>query len=253
MKHLRRHYSEDDSLQADVMRFMAIVAFCLIAILAMVRQAAPPPQAEQQEPAAPQDRQAVAPARLVQATTPQVESESEPEPKPEPEPEPIPLPLPEPEPVTELRIESKAALTAPAQVITAPAPGRQGEPTTPPPEATEEAGLTLRFASNRDFLRLVGRGRVNVYAYDNHHFLALDRNHRFHPVTPPAQVYELDPNTIPPTMRQALPEDLSTSAVTWAVRLNNKVQQQLLQHLTQVKSGELHINRYEEVHHVPRS
>ena len=36
-------YSDDsESLQADVMRFMAIIAFCLIAILALVKHAEPP-------------------------------------------------------------------------------------------------------------------------------------------------------------------------------------------------------------------
>ena len=34
--------ADNESLQADVMRFMAIIAFCLIAILALVKDTPPP-------------------------------------------------------------------------------------------------------------------------------------------------------------------------------------------------------------------
>jgi hypothetical protein len=41
-RHQPHYASDSESLQADVMRFMAIIAFCLIAVLALVRDAEPP-------------------------------------------------------------------------------------------------------------------------------------------------------------------------------------------------------------------
>ena len=51
MRNAGAHHAENESLQADVMRFMAIIAFCLVAILALVRgtepvEPAPPVAAE---------------------------------------------------------------------------------------------------------------------------------------------------------------------------------------------------------------
>ena len=51
MNHYRHSGVDDtDSLQADVMRFMAIIAFCLIAILALVQKLDRPPSATQTDP-----------------------------------------------------------------------------------------------------------------------------------------------------------------------------------------------------------
>ena len=202
----RRHYGDDDSLQADVMRFMAIVAFCLIAILAMVRQTSPASQSDQASDPKPV-------SQLAQVTEPPLTAESarmpEPEPQPRPDPEPQPEPEPEPEPEPDRQIETEMTLVE-VNLESPVVPETNqvevdatGSPA--PAQDAEDPGLTLRFASDRDFLRLVGKGRVNVYAYNDEQFLALDRSHRFHATDPPAQVYELDPSTIPTHMRRALP------------------------------------------------
>ncbi len=279
MRFSHRHYSEDDSLQADVMRFMAIVAFCLIAILAMVRQTAPPvqpqSQAEPESLTSPVVAEIAPHTELVQVS----ETVLEPDPSIEAEPTPVapvepqtdstpPAPdssvgvIPEPAPTaledtpTELS-NALIAVDTPAEVTQPTAtPAVNSEQVEQQAASTaqtvEDAGLTLRFASERDFLRLVSRGKVNVFAYDKNQFLSLDRSHQFHTATPPQQVYELDPSTIPASMRRALPDRAHAKQLTWAVGLPRKVQQQIQQHIARVDSGELHINRYEEVRHVPR-
>ena len=100
-------------------------------------------------------------------------------------------------------------------------------------------------------MRLISKGRVTVYAYDNTRFLSLDRAHSFHSATPPDRVYELNTATIPALIRGTLPENLVGADLTWAVGLPPKVEQQISAHVAQARSGELHINRYEEVRHVP--
>ena len=74
---------------------------------------------------------------------------------------------------------------------------------------------------------------------------------RFGETSPPSQVYELDAATIPKLIRRALPNAAMSNELTWAVGLPTKIQTQIQQHLRRVDSGELHINRYQEVKHVP--
>ncbi len=286
----RRHHTQVDeaSLQTDVMRFMAIVAFCLIAILAMVRNVEAPP----------------APADTVSESTPApVVAEATPDPEP---PEPLPAPLPpepaprpspeiaEPEervfvihrdpvfpevvetrraaPQPEIEVppevdaveeevaeeqvaEEQVAVEETLEVVAAveppptPAPEPKAEPVAEA-EAEAEEGLTLRFASEADFLRLVARGKVAVYAFDDNRFLTLAPDYQFAPAPPPQQVYELDPGTIPSQMRSALARVDGPAPTKWAVGLPSRVQRQIQDLVATVDNGELLINRFEEVRHV---
>ncbi len=264
----RRHHVQVDeaSLQTDVMRFMAIVAFCLIAILAMVRNVEAPP----------------APAEAVSAPAPipivaEVTQEP-PEPLPTPlPPEPAPLPSAEitepeeqvfvirrepveaapppvvetesvpPEPALEVPLADVPPQEEPLDVVSVPEPQPAPEAAA---ESAEEEGLTLRFASEADFLRLVARGKVAVYAFDEDRFLTLAPDYRFTPVAPPQQVYELDPGTIPSQMRSALARVDGPAPTKWAVGLPSRVQRQIQDLVATVNNGELLINRFEEVRHV---
>ncbi|MEJ2088032.1 MAG: hypothetical protein P8Y69_06085, partial [Gammaproteobacteria bacterium] len=161
--------NDSESLQADVMRFMAIIAFCLIAILALVRNVEPADVTEKNpEPT-------VKPAPI---------SAPEPEPQETPAPKPVEIavtePVPQTDPVTNREplptfpeaepkwSEPEPAVEAePDEPVADPLPQEAVEPDTTEPVdagATEE-GLILRFASDRDFLRLIARGDITVYAY----------------------------------------------------------------------------------------
>ena len=265
----RRHHSQVDeaSLQTDVMRFMAIVAFCLIAILAMVRNVESPvaevePEATAaREPDVPETPAELMPLPRLPAPEPlpQPPQEiAEPEERvfvfrpalPEPEEQPVPpvsepevLPPPAPAPASTPQVTAAAPRDEKA-VPQAEAPAIPAEP------AQQEEGLTLRFASEADFLRLVARGKVAVYAFDETRFLSLAPDYRFAPVTPPQQVYELDPGTIPRQMRSALTRVDGPVPTKGAVGLPPRVQRQIRELVDNVHSGELLINRFEEVRHV---
>ncbi len=266
----RRHIAQVDeaSLQTDVMRFMAIVAFCLIAILAMVRNIeAPPSELSSAEPS---------PTKPVQAEPLEVLFENadpiQPEPVKEPVLEPVKKPTPEPETPAMPAAEPLVAVPAPPPppvrseevVDTEPQPFITSAPeaderseesvaaTETVAETNEEEGLTLRFASEADFLRLVARGKVAVYAFSDADFLELKSNFKFAKAAPPEQVYELEAATIPRQMRAALPRSANMTAteMKWAVGLPRRVQRQIHEWVNSVESGELLINRFEEVHHV---
>jgi hypothetical protein len=245
MKMYRAPFQDEDHLQADVMRFMAIVAFCLIAILAMVRQtpsdshpAAPLPQPPIAETAPPAIKQ-TSPQGAPSAPKPVMDREVSPQ-------------------VEKVEQETPVTQTAQANPIetntAAVEPESQKQKVTDTntdQDAAAKHGITLRFVSTRDFLRLLNNSSVTLYAYNDQQFLSWNRNQRFDPATPPDRVYELDPATVPDLMHQALPDSFTPADATWAVGLPTHVEQQIQHHLSQVDSGELHINRYQEVRHVP--
>ena len=232
---------EEDSLQADVMRFMAIVAFCLIAILAMVRNSpgvdtvantpATTAEAATQSKALPaitpeddkpiEDQPAL--VAVVESVKPPVhvlsETETEIEPEPEPEPEPDPGPEPEPEPVP------------------------------PVPQSDTTKGLTLAFASEADFMRLISKGRITLYAYAGQSFLTTSDTYTFRSTQPPHQFYEIDKQTIPSHVLKAA--DLKKGGdLQWGVGLSPRIEKQISHYIEANVNGQLHIDRYEQVQHV---
>ncbi len=245
--------NDSESLQADVMRFMAIIAFCLIAILALVKNAEPalPPEADTPPPG----KEPVAaleppPAPLPPPAPPRKEPAVPPEPQPEPSvvvaatpPQAEPARVERP-PVAPPAVPERARPAATADVAT----DEVSE------EATEEEGLILRFASDGDFLRLIARGDITVYAYQDQDVLSLDRSYRFLESRSPGQVYELFRGSIPEVvvnaLRQARPD---IHGYRWGISLPRRISGQIRRHLDRVSRGQLVINRYGEVRHVAAS
>ena len=257
MRRSQWQHSDDANLQADVMRFMAIVAFCLIAILAMVRNISPPSDAAQT-------------AQLAQAQPP-APKPAEPAPK-QAQPAPVDDVVQPPpaqalvEPIDPPPTSSPApALPPPETLAATPRPSNTSPATQPQPEqpvpspvaanaaaspSDEDPGLTLRFSSQGDFLRLVAKGKVDVYAYGAETFLSMDKSYRFHESAPPKQVYELEPSGIPQPMQAALSDTHAAQPFTWAVGLPPRVERQIQNYLRQQATGQLLINRFEQVRHV---
>jgi hypothetical protein len=236
------HQSVADSLQADVMRFMAIIAFCLIAILALVRSVAPAEQRTEtaaapelptrsaapgpKEPLAPSEP--APPAELEEPVAMPVERETIVEPAPAPEPAPAAAPDPRPAPV--------------------PEPAQAG-PAEPQPRAEpEQTGLSLRFASEQDFLRLVNRGRIQVFAFNGDEVLSLDTDFSFRPVPAPGEVHELLPETIPDLMAGALVRSHG-EGYRWGVAMPEAMARQIRRYVNDGATGELIIDRFGEVRH----
>ena len=239
MRGLRGHHTtDDDGLQTDVMRFMAIIAFCLVAVLALVKDL---PAAEQPSPAEEKREQAdpksepIAP-QVVEAPAAKPELELVKPPIAKPTAKIVAAPAPE------------AVKPAPVAKTIEPQPA--AEPTTEPtpiPAATDnEAGLTLRFASDADFIDLIRRGKVRVYAYNTNSFHVLDRDFVFRAAEPPKTFHELE--TVPVRVRAALTSAMNGNR--WGVRLPRNTQHSIQQLANRHTSGQLVIDRTGGVCHV---
>lgn len=285
-------YGDSESLQADVMRFMAIIAFCLIAILALVKNTeAPKAQPETvEEPPAPSPWQEVAvtqeAAELPELAPPAVAEafagnppleEMPTEPKMDKPPEPIVASVrqdPLPEPIVEAapRVEGPPAVEVPvARPAMEPSPASTPEPVTATAEASadpmnsaeenptqtsdsEEEGLVLRFASDGDFLRLIARGDIKVYAFQERDVLTLSESYRFLDSNSPGQVYELLLPSIPNLVVDALRQERNNiDGYRWGIALPRHISNQIERHLNRVSRGELVIDRFGDVRHVAAS
>ena len=255
--------ADNESLQADVMRFMAIIAFCLIAILALVKDT-PPPDIEP----------------VVVVPEPTI---AEPVPEPEPAAEPALAPR---APSNSARGTALAASNSGAGASVAasnsgvgaasaangrfrelhsrlgrprlkPLPQKKIVASTAPSSSAasnSDTGLSLRFASEGDFLRLISRGDVTVFAYRDDAIWALSRDYVFRGARAAKQVYELELNTIPQLVSEAfLRHHPSPDNFTWGVSLPRRIESQIQSYVQRVESGVLLIDRYGEVRHVGTS
>lgn len=239
------HTADSESLQTDVMRFMAIIAFCLIAILALVRNSEP---GTTRQP----------------APDPGVESHAEPRGIQPPEPAPAisqvpPLPDASTAPLRALEPLPRLPDEEPGDGSLEPADPRT--PGTDAPsdqavsataqEAAAERGLSLRFATDRDFMRLIARGEVQVYAFRADDVLSLDRSFRFLESPAPARLYPLEPATIPRLVTGALDAHRgATDGYAWGIRMPERLEARIQALVGQGASGQLVIDRYGEVLHV---
>ncbi len=285
-----------ESLQADVMRFMAIIAFCLIAILALVRNIDAPPAA--QAPAPPNVPAPIAKAPPI--PIPELAPEPQPDPAKQIEPvversvpkatikpptfEPLPqqpvaletvialeqllppeptllepiAPAPPPEPIATIEAEPEKPLPTHAAQEPIPAPIESDDPPidaiaeTPPNDKLE--GLSLRFVSDRDFLRLLSKRDIQVYLFNEQAAYQLSPAYEFVNAEPPNKLYEVLPMTIPGAISAAAGRALGDhSGYRWGLHIPGAIERQITDHLAAVQSGELVIDRFGRVHHVPAS
>ena len=283
----RSHHNDGESLQTDVMRFMAIIAFCLIAVLALVKSVetetriAPPAPVEEilvtraplsieqtdNDPADVIPPPAVEPEPVEpppviepvaeKAEEPRLERPQNerrfyvkrpPEPTPEPEPAPEPEPVPEASPVVEPPAEPIAPGQTVAQRPETPAPS-------PAPVADDSAqGLSLRFNTHGDFLRLIARGDVALFAFNDEDVFTLGQDYRFRESRAPGRIYEIAIETIPDLVTSAFSRtDRDTADYNWGIRLPERIESQIENYLDTVESGVLLIDRYGDVRYVATS
>ena len=238
-----------ETLQTDVMRFMAIMAFCLMAILALVRNVDSVPTPAPPVP----ERKEVARAAPPPVQVPRVERKVEALPAPKPVLEPPPKI--EEAPKVELAEPARPppqplAKLEPPPVM--PAPPRPSPPVAvPPPAAPKAEGLMLRFASDMDFLKLVSNRTIEVYAYDAGTAFKLSPGFAFETSARPPQVHELLNETIPSLVRKALSRTVGgeVGALLWGVHLPPNIESNIEKHLAQQRTGVLLIDRYGTVRH----
>jgi len=192
-------------LQTDVMRFMAILALCLVAIFALV-QSIPVNTVAPEIPA---------------ADVPAAVATPEPAPVPAPEPVTVPDPVPEPEVLESV-------------VATPP------KPAMPKPDR----GFTLKFETDLALTRLVARNEVGLYAIGLEKSLRMNVNRgrlSFWPASIPNEFHEMDAATVPEDVVLALRRSmgLQSESIKWGVTLPPDMQDQLTFFMNTAESGTL--------------
>ncbi len=186
-------------LQTDIMRFMAILSLCLMAIFALV-QSMPLTSAVQ--------------AVALPVSDPVVESVEE------------PVDDPVVEPVSD-------AVVRPF-VVHAEAP------------LNNNAGISLRFASDAALMRLVATGQIGLYAISAGRAQRMTvRNSRisFWDASTPKAFHEMEATTVPGVVVDALTRTaIDFDAVSWGVTLPGKLKTQLDTLMQQHDNGSLVID-----------
>jgi hypothetical protein len=196
-------------LQTDVMRFMAILALCLVAIFALV-QSIP-----------------------VNTVTPEIPAADDP--APVVTPEPAPVPAPEPVRVTEPLAVPVSEPDALESVVATPS-----KPAAPEPAR----GFTLKFETDLALTRLVARNEVGLYAIGVEKSLRMNVNRgrlSFWPASIPNEFHEMDAATVPEDVVLALQRSmgLQNESIKWGVTLPPDMQDQLTLFMNTTESGAL--------------
>lgn len=246
-------------LQTDVMRFMAILALCLVAIFALVQslQATPPVTAQtpSPDPVPPSQVEGELADELTDALTDKLTNALTVEPPPhepsstratvqttvqtiartdetvEPEPEAKPA-----EPPVVLRRPS-VSRAQPARREPAP----QNRPVAPSTPTRE--GFSLRFESDLALTRLVASGQIGLYAINDGRARRMSvRNSTvsFWDASTPGRFHEMDAATVPRAVVESLARSGADIAQTgWGVTLPGKLKRELDTILREHRGGEL--------------
>lgn len=194
-------------LQTDIMRFMAILALCLVAIFALVQSIPLAPEAPSQSPAP------AAPPPVTKAVEPVKESPPE-----------VQKPLPAP------ATPDKAVQLTRPQWTPAAVP-EQPPPPPSPEESREKEGFTLRFESDLALTRLVAAGKVGLYAITDgraRRMTVADSRISFWDASAPNSYHEMEAGTVPKPVIDALGRSgVNTAGVGWGVTLPGKLREQL--------------------------
>ena len=225
-------------LQTDVMRFMAIISMCLVAIFALVQsiplaQVQEPPKGTPADPVpAPEMLAADTPAPIEIAET-EIPELTRPEPqRPEPKPKPVALERPVMKPLAR-KTEAPPPVTAQATDIPEPAPADPGE---------TRKGFSLRFASDAALKRLVASDVVGFYAIagDDTQRMNVDGVRiSFWTASAPRQFHEMDAATVPGDVLTAYRRGSPGAGVKWGVSLPGAMSSQLNRYLAELEGGSL--------------
>jgi hypothetical protein len=243
-------------LQTDIMRFMAILSLCLVAIFALV-QSIPLTPAE--------------PAPIEPAPSPQPVAREPAQPEPLPAPVPVATPKPEPVPVEPVPVEKAVVLTRPtwqpkytpktpvraepivvAKTEPAPVAEQPANPAPPPPIEPEKEGFTLRFASDTALTRAVAAHHVGVYAVgpDQARRMTVSESRiSFWDASTPNTFHEMEASTVPAAVIEALSRTgVATDGIGWGVTLPGKMKTQLDSLMQDHAGGSLIIGAAGDIH-----
>ena len=224
-------------LQTDIMRFMAILSLCLVAIFALVQSIPLTPI----EPISAEEVPVV--------PTPDPVVLAAPQPDPAVEPSPVVQQKPELPPV-----EKSVVLTRPkwqpkylpvAKPVASADPIVEAPPPPPPAEPQQE-GFTLRFASDAALMRAVASQQVGLYAIESgraQRMTVSESRVSFWDASTPNTFHEMKTSTVPTAVIDALSRTGSTAGeVSWGVTLPGKMTLQLDELMQAHRGGSLIID-----------
>jgi hypothetical protein len=228
-------------LQTDVMRFMAIISLCLVAIFALVQSI--PISAVPGNPvetgivaiAQPTELLPKVDAGPEQAITPIAEKVVEVE-------------LTRPTPTRMTTREKSVVLQHPVAVrVAPPAPDASSaavpvENATPSEETTSEEGFILRFETDDALNRLVARHVVGLYAITSEKSQRMNiagDEISFWPASIPGQFHEMDQSTVPDNVLLAFRRGNDIEGVKWGVTLPADMSNELNGYLSKERGGSL--------------
>jgi len=206
-------------LQTDVMRFMAILSLCLVAIFALVQsiplQPVPPPAAD----AGPTARQAVPATTVRPAPTMPPPAQAEPDAA-----RMVSLTRPKWQstfkPVERLPMDE-----APVEA------SEQDTPAAAPDSEPDNTGFTLRFASDAALMRNVAAGHVGFYAIDGsraRRMTVSESRISFWDASAPNAFHEMEAATVPRSVVEALERTgASGGPIEWGVTLPGRLKTRL--------------------------
>ena len=232
-------------LQTDVMRFMAILSLCLVAIFALV-QSMPLTPIKAAEPTTAEPPPTDQPVAELPVEEPvMVITKPSPKPAKDPEPDPdvvltrpkwVPQYVPTPEPD-----EPVVAEVVQPVVVAESIPEPVAEP--PPPVAEEPEGFTLRFESDAALTRLVAANQVGFYAIEQNRARRMtvsESRISFWDASTPNTFHEMEPTTVPAPVIDALARSgAGTDGVSWGVTLPGRLKGQLDTLMQEHRGGEL--------------
>ncbi|MDJ0749702.1 MAG: hypothetical protein QNJ11_09485 [Woeseiaceae bacterium] len=232
-------------LQTDVMRFMAILSLCLVAIFALVQSIPLTPVETPAERETEPDTRVVAEPAVVEIT-------------PKSEPEPVVVTRPAPTPVAD---ETAVVLTRPKwvpkhkpaqraqpQEVVAPEP----TPDTETPATPGKEGFVLRFASDAALTRAVAAQHVGFYAIHDgraRRMTVSESRITFWDASTPNAFHEMEATTVPTAVIDALARTgAPVDGVDWGVTLPGKMKSQLDALMQEHQGGSLLIGAAGDIH-----
>ena len=225
-------------LQTDIMRFMAILGLCLVAIFSLVQSL--PTEVQVQE------------AQLNAEPVPEPQSVDVAKTPPKPKPEPIPV-----QNITLTRPSSVSAFTPIKQVKPERVIELRQQAPVPPVDAVAEEGFTLRFETDRALTRLVAMGQIGFYAINDNRAQRMtvsDSRISFWGASTPNSFHEMDASTVPRAVLDALARTgANAGAANWGVTLPAKLSAQLQSLMQQHTGGALVIQADGQLQLEPRS
>jgi hypothetical protein len=201
---------DTDGLQADVMRFMAIIAFCLIAILALVKNL-DPPKPEAEIPMSPLVAESVARSQPLI-----VSFEAE---------------IDEQDSVDTVVIDKVVEVEEVAEVDIS-----QGKPPADTaPDSQQDRPLRLRFSSDAAFLSLIAGNGIQLYGLGNGGITGMTPSFTTTRVQPSGELYELLPGSVPRKLVNIF--DRESAHVTYLVALSDNTRRELNVLMQRINTG----------------